>query len=151
MTHAITIGDLLRIVGILIGLGLLGFGLTMFMAGGMSDAPSEGDKAGRKGCIYGIIGIALVAVLLAACSTPAVKERVVTVNVPVATRPITPAQVPPPPAPLPPRPSTLTAAADALLSQVCKLESYVLKADPLLRSSAGMPAATLPPYPECEH
>jgi hypothetical protein len=54
------------------------------------------------------------------------------------------------PAPLGPRPSSLSAAADALFAQVCKLEAYVLRADPLLRVSAGEKPAELPKYPECE-
>jgi hypothetical protein len=51
---------------------------------------------------------------------------------------------------LPKRPSSLSAAADLLLSKVCELEAYVLKADPLLRVSAGEPQKPLPRYPECE-
>jgi hypothetical protein len=34
---------------------------------------------------------------------------------------------------------------------VCDLEAYVLRADPLLRVSAGLPPRELPRYPECEH
>jgi hypothetical protein len=102
-----------------------------------------------------VIGVQLLCMtfvlFVSGCATPAVKDRIVVEKVPVATRPITPAQVPTPPAPLPPRPAGLSAAADLLLSQVCKLESYVLKADPLLRSSSGLPQATLPTYSECEH
>jgi hypothetical protein len=88
--------------------------------------------------------------MVAACSTPAVKDRIVVEKVPVAVQPIKPEQVPTPPAPLPPRPSSLSAAADVLLSKVCDLEAYVLRADPLLRVSAGLPPRELPRYPECE-
>jgi hypothetical protein len=87
---------------------------------------------------------------IAACSTPAVRTETIEVKVPVAVQPITPAQVPTPPAPLGPRPSSLSAAADALFAQVCKLEAYVLRADPLLRVSAGQKPAELPKYAECE-
>lgn len=87
---------------------------------------------------------------LASCATPAVKTVTVEVKVPVAIQPITPAQIPVAPAPLPKRPDSLSAAADILLSQVCQLESYVLKADPLLRLSAGEKPQALPAYPECE-
>jgi hypothetical protein len=97
------------------------------------------------------VGLNLVAALtLAACATPATRTETVEVKVPVAVQPITPAQVPTPPAPLGPRPSSLSAAADALFAQVCKLEAYVLRADPLLRVSAGQKPAELPKYPECE-
>jgi hypothetical protein len=88
--------------------------------------------------------------MASACSTPATKIQTVEVKIPVATQPITAAQIPPAPAPLPKRPSSLSAAADLLLSKVCELEAYVLKADPLLRVSAGEPQKPLPRYPECE-
>lgn len=89
--------------------------------------------------------------LLAGCSTPTViKDRVVEVVKPVATQPITPAQVPVVPKPLPPRPSTLSAAADVLASKWCEAVGYFLRADPLLRVSSGQPQKELPKYPECE-
>lgn len=94
--------------------------------------------------------IAMLFVALTGCSTPAIKDRVVEVDKPVAVQPITPAQVPTPPPPLPKRPTSLSAAADVLLSKVCELEAYVLRADPLLRVSAGMPQQALAKYPECE-
>jgi len=94
--------------------------------------------------------ICLGALCLSACSAPATKTVVQTVSVPVAVQPIKAAQVPTPPAPLGPRPQSLSAAADALLSKVCELEAYVLRADPLLRVSAGEPQQALPKYPECE-
>lgn len=87
---------------------------------------------------------------LTACSTPAVRDRVVEVDKPVAVQPIKPADVPTPPAPLPPRPSSLSAAADTLLSKWCEAVSYFLRADPLLRASAGEKQQPLARYPECE-
>jgi hypothetical protein len=94
--------------------------------------------------------IAMLFVTLTACSTPAVKEKIVEVRVPVAVQPIKPADVPTPPAPLPPRPGSLSAAADVLLSKWCAAVGYMLKADPLLRVSAGVPQKPLEHYPECE-
>jgi hypothetical protein len=91
-----------------------------------------------------------VGLLLAACSTPAIKDRIVTVSMPIATRPLKPADLPAAPAPLGPRPQSLSAAADVLMSKVCELEAYVLRADPLLRLSAGLPQQALANYPECE-
>jgi hypothetical protein len=97
------------------------------------------------------IVLALMPFLMAGmCQTAPTRTETVEVKVPVAVQPITPAQVPTPPAPLGPRPSSLSAAADALCAQVCKLEAYVLRADPLLRVSAGQKPAELPKYPECE-
>jgi hypothetical protein len=72
------------------------------------------------------------------------------VEVPVATHPLKPEDMPTPPAPLGPRPQTLSAAADALLSKECEWVAFGLKADPLLRVSAGMPQRALAKYPECE-
>jgi hypothetical protein len=87
---------------------------------------------------------------LSACSTPAVRDRVIEVKVPIATHPVKPADVPVPPAPLPPRPQSLSAAADVLMSKLCEWEGYGLKADPLLHVSAGMVQQALAKYPECE-
>jgi hypothetical protein len=151
MNHAITIGELLRFIGGGVGILLLLVGALALFAGGMSDAPEAGDESSKTGCIIGAAGIVLVVIALAACSTPAVKTETVEVKVPVATTPLKPAQIPTPPAPLPKRPDSLSAAADILLSKVCELEGYVLKADPLLRVSAGLPQQALPKYPECEH
>jgi hypothetical protein len=92
----------------------------------------------------------LLPLSLAACQTPAVKDRVVEVRVPVAVQPIKPDQVPAVPAPLAKRPTSLSAAADLLLAKVCELEAYALKADPLLRLSAGMQQQALAKFPECE-
>lgn len=93
---------------------------------------------------------AVLATALASCSAPAVRDRIVTVSVPVAIRPIKPADVPAVPAPLPPRPRELSAAADVLLSRWCAAVAYMLKADPLLRLGSGMPQRALIRYPECE-
>lgn len=51
MNHAITIGGALGFVAILVGIGAIALGLLAFFAGGMSDAPAEGDEAGKWGCI----------------------------------------------------------------------------------------------------
>ncbi len=88
--------------------------------------------------------------LMASCGAPAVQTRIQVEKVPVAVQPITPAQVPTAAAPLPKRPSSLSAAADLLMSKWCEAVSYMLKADPLLRLSAGEKPLALPPYPECE-
>jgi hypothetical protein len=97
---------------------------------------------------YGCLACGLS--LLAACSTPAIKEKVVEVRIPVATRPIAAASVPKLPAPLPKRPADARTALDLALAQVCRFVSYALKADPLLRVSAGLPQQEAPRYPECE-
>lgn len=92
----------------------------------------------------------IVAAALTACATPATRTVTQEVRVPVATQPLKPEQVPTPPAPLGPRPQSLSAAADVLLAAHCEFVAYVLKADPLLRISAGLPPKELPPFPECE-
>jgi hypothetical protein len=94
--------------------------------------------------------VGTLALALAACQTPAQQIKTVEVKVPVAVQPIKPAQVPAVPAPLAKRPPSLSAAADLLLAKVCELEAYALKADPLLRLSAGMPQQPLARFPECE-
>jgi hypothetical protein len=88
--------------------------------------------------------------LLAGCSTPAIKDRIVEVDKPVAVQPIKPADVPPVPAPLGPRPQSLSAAADLLLAKHCEFVAYALKTDPLLRLSAGLQQQALAKFPECE-
>jgi hypothetical protein len=57
MNHAITIGGLLLSLILVGGLGAVGIGGLMILAGGMSDAPSEGDAAGRQGCTLAITGL----------------------------------------------------------------------------------------------
>lgn len=94
--------------------------------------------------------ICYIFVLLAACQTPATRTQTVEVKVPVAVQPIQPAQVPAVPAPLGPRPESLSAAADVLLAKHCEFVAYALKADPLLRLSAGEKPTELPKFPECE-
>lgn len=92
----------------------------------------------------------MLALLLAGCATGAVKERVVEVKVPVAVQPITAAQVPVVPAPLGLRPPSLSAAADLLLAKWCEAVGYMLRADPLLRISAGQQPVAVAGFPECE-
>ena len=95
--------------------------------------------------------IVAVVALLAGCSTPTVtKVETVEVKMPVAVQPIRADQVPAVPAPLPPRSGNLSADADTLLAKVCELAAYAIKADPLLRLSAGLPPAPLPRFPACE-
>lgn len=89
-------------------------------------------------------------IALAGCATPAVRTETVTVKVPVAVQPIKATNIPQAPAPLGPRPQSLSAAADVLLGKWCEAVSYMLKADPLLRVSAGEPPQALPRFPECE-
>jgi hypothetical protein len=93
--------------------------------------------------------IILLPLALAACQTPAVRTQTVEVKVPVAVQPIKAEQVPAVPSPLGPRPSSPSAAADMLLAKVCQFVGYALKADPLLRLSAGEQPKMLPKYPEC--
>lgn len=89
--------------------------------------------------------------LLAGCSTPTVtRTETVEVKVPVAVQPIAPADVPALPAPLPPRPKSLSAATDLLLARWCEAVAYFIKADPLLRISAGEERRAVPIFPECE-
>jgi hypothetical protein len=89
--------------------------------------------------------------LLAGCAgAPPVRDRIVEVVKPVAVQPIKPDQVPALPAPLPKRPADARQALDLALAQVCTFVAYGLKADPLLRVSAGMPQVSAPRYPECE-
>lgn len=112
----------------------------------------------HKAVIAGLAILIVVCVFgaLAACSTPAVRDRIVVEKVPVATRPIKAADVPTPPSPLPPKPklangkTDVSRAGDILLSDHCSWVAFGLKAFPLLRSAAGLPPRELPSYPECE-
>jgi hypothetical protein len=98
-----------------------------------------------------LIALALTPMLMAGmCQTPAVKDRIIEVKVPVAVQPIKPEQVPPLPSPLPPRPGSLSAAADTLLSKVCEWVAYGIRAKPLLEVSAGQQPTDAPKFPECE-
>ena len=92
----------------------------------------------------------LTVFMLGGCATGAQQTKTVEVNIPVAVQPIKPDQVPVVPAPLGPRPSSLSAAADILLAKHCEFVAYALKADPLLRLSAGMAQQPLVTFPECE-
>jgi len=104
------------------------------------------------GPILGALALLVLVGLLAGCATrPAVvEERFTQVKVPVAVQPIAPGQVPALPAPLPTRPDSLQAAADVLLAKWCEAVAYMLRADPLLRISAGQAPAPAQLYPECE-
>lgn len=97
---------------------------------------------------HGFVTYACLA--LTACATPATRTETVKVKIPVAVQPIKPEQVPAVPAPLGPRPQSLSAAADLLLAKHCEFVAYALKADPLLRQSAGMQQQVLAQFPECE-
>ena len=90
--------------------------------------------------------IVVLAALLAGCATtrPAAAPPIV-----MHTAPLAGVALPAPPAPLGPRPDSLSAAADALLAQVCRLSAYVIQAVPLLGAAKGETAAA-PLYPECE-
>ena len=100
---------------------------------------------------YRLLQVATGAALLAGCTQPTVvKDRVVEVVKPVAVQPIKPADVPAMPAPLPPRPDNLSAAADVLLGKWCEAVAYFLRADPLLKVSAGQGQSAAAKFPECE-
>jgi hypothetical protein len=94
--------------------------------------------------------VVILALSLAGCQTPAVRDRIVEVVKPVAVQPIKPADVPVLPSPLPKRPANVSQALDLALAQVCSFVAYAVKADPLLRVSAGLPPMEPPKYPECE-
>lgn len=115
-------------------------------------SPGRRNRCTRSGAcpIHAAATVACVALLLAACQTPATRTQTVEVKVPVAVQPIKPAQVPAVPAPLGPRPQSLSATADLLLAKHCEWVAYALLTDPLLRVSAGMPQRPLAKYPECE-
>jgi hypothetical protein len=110
----------------------------------------QSDEGGWKTLVLIILWGAFFAVVLTGCATSAVRDRIVEVSKPVAVHPITAAQIPAVPAPLGPRPSSLSAAADLLLSKHCEWVAYALRADPLLRLSAGEPQKALQAYPECQ-
>lgn len=89
-------------------------------------------------------------IMVGCAGTTPVRDRIVEVVKPVAVQPIKSADVPVLPAPLPKRPADARQALDLALAQVCNFVAYALKADPLLRVSAGMPQVEAPKYPECE-
>jgi hypothetical protein len=107
------------------------------------------DRWDVRAIIFFLV-IVLGALVLAACQTPPTRTETVEVKVPVATHPVAPADVPALPAPLPQRPADARQALDVALAQVCRFVAYAVKADPLLRLSAGLPAEDAPKYPECE-
>lgn len=134
----------------LLAIALIGYAALSWIAGEAARSKGVRLENGWAGAT-GVIGLILVALLLAGCASgAAVETRVQRELVPIATRPIKAEQVPPPVAPLPPRPDSLSAAADVLLGQWCKAVGYMLQADALLRLSAGLAAAELQRYPECE-
>lgn len=49
------------ILAIIAGLPTVVFGLLWWDAGSMSDAPAEGEAAGKSGCITVLAGLALIA------------------------------------------------------------------------------------------
>lgn len=112
----------------------------------------QSDEGGWKTAILLVAWSAFFIFVLSSCATPAVKERVVTVNVPVAVQPIKPADVPVLPAPLPKRPADARQALDLALSKVCEWVAFGLRAQPLLQVSSGQAQQAVPAYPECgEH
>jgi hypothetical protein len=60
MNHVVTVGGILGTLGIIVGFLVACFGLLMLFAGGMSDAPVEGEAAGRKGCAVALIGLFII-------------------------------------------------------------------------------------------
>lgn len=95
--------------------------------------------------------IGAVACLLGGCGAGVVvQERVRSVSVPVAVRPVQPDQIPALILPLNNRPASDAAAADLLLAKFCEALEYMFKADPLLRVSAGLEPRPFPRYPQCE-
>lgn len=118
-----------------------------FFAAAIIKRRNDGEDAVRL-LVAGLV--AMLFVVLTACSTPATKIQTVEVKIPVAVQPIRPAQVPVVPKPLGPRPQSLSAAADLLLAKHCEFVAYALKADPLLRLSAGMQQQQLAKFTECE-
>lgn len=61
MHHAITLGGLLAMLGVGVGVLLILGGVLAFFAGMMSDATGEGDATGRNGLIAAGAGLVLVA------------------------------------------------------------------------------------------
>lgn len=132
-------------------LWVLAIGAVVFCMNSDTRHPRWPEALGGPQAVIGILAAALfMLLLLTGCSTPAVKDRIVEVKVPVAIQPIKPEDVPPLPSPLGPRPPTLRQTADRAFAGFCEAIAYVLKADPLLRISAGQLPRDLPAYPECE-
>jgi hypothetical protein len=97
-----------------------------------------------------LVAAVVLSSVTANCTTPATKTETVEVRVPVAVQPIKPADVPALPAPLPKRPADVRQALDVALAKVCQWVAFGLRAQPLLRLSAGLPPVDAQSYPECE-
>lgn len=61
MSHAITIGDVFTVLGLVLGIVIAAIGVLAYFAGSMSDAPSEGDSYGRFGCSMFLAGALIAA------------------------------------------------------------------------------------------
>jgi hypothetical protein len=149
----VTTGALLRALGGIIAVIVIITGVGWWFAGSMSDAPEEGDAAGRQGCSIAIVGIILLALMLAACgdahpATPS--DRIVYVDRPVAVQPIKASDIPPLPAQLGPRPADARDGEAVALAGRCDAIAFVIKAWPLLLVAAGLPPAAAPDFPECD-
>jgi hypothetical protein len=108
----------------------------------------------RVGTLIDIAKVCLLVsmlVLIAGCGHDgAERPQMPAALVPVMIHPIKPEDVPAIPKPLKrPRPKSLRAAADVLLAKVCEWAAYGIKADPLLRVSAGLQPTLWDVYPEC--
>jgi hypothetical protein len=64
MNSPVTIGGLLAVLGLIIGIAVTGAGIVTFLAGGMSDAPAEGDSAGTLGCSLAAAGAIIIAICI---------------------------------------------------------------------------------------
>lgn len=155
MNHAITWGELLKILAIGIGILVALFGVATLAGSMMSDDPSAADDGSKQGCTLTIVGLVIIigaALLLAACNEhpQALGERIVEKDIPVAVQPIKASDIPPTPPALGPRPPTAQQAADAAFAAHCRDVAFIIRAVPLLLLSAGLAPAQAPSYPECE-
>lgn len=110
---------------------------------------SEGNKV-RLCALAAFILLASGAMAMTGCSTGPNRTEVVEVSKPVAVRPITIAQIPALPDRLPSRPPNVSSALDVAMAKICEWVAYGLRADPLLRVSAGGVQRAVQAYPECE-
>jgi hypothetical protein len=62
MQHAITWGSLFGVGFTVAGIVLGGVGALAIFAGGMSDAPAEGESTASMGCLFGAGGVVLAAI-----------------------------------------------------------------------------------------
>lgn len=60
MNYAITVGDILTVLGAIVGLAVLAFGFLMVFAAGMSSNPSASDEVGGKGCWTLFAGLVII-------------------------------------------------------------------------------------------